>query len=180
MTVLKEYKTNIFLTGGNMKGKIKIISILIVSVLLLATMIFVINIGGAQIAEGKYKIVGYKEYPNAYIEVKGNYIKFYNIDLNAIYQDGQVDNYVNMIEAGYESDLSDEQVKTLSDLNEMYVNNSYMIDYQDVEDNKNGTFSYIYFCLQDDHPFGFVLEYNSFDKTIQINSPIKKLLFERE
>lgn len=162
-----------------MKNKIKSIVVAILAVLVMAGVFMFVNIGGAEISKGIYELVGYEEYPDAYIVVEDDTIQFFNIDLNAIYQQGQLDNYNKMIEKGFQSDFTNEQVKEYSDLNAMFVTNPYTIDYEQSNDNKTGTFTYIYYCIRENSAFGFVLEYNSFDKTIQINSPIQNLLFER-
>lgn len=162
-----------------MKSKLKFVAIVIVAILVMVGVFVFVNIGGAKISEGKYKIIGVEEYPDAYIQVEGNNIQFYNIDLNAIYQQGQLDNYNNMIEKGFPATYTDEQIKEYSDLNKMFVENSYTIDYETNDDNKSGTFTYIHYCIVDNAAFGFVLEYDSFNKTIQINSPIKNILFEK-
>lgn len=162
-----------------MKTKLKIVVSIVVAIVILIATIMIVSIGGAEIAEGRYEIVGYDVYPDAYIMVEENSIQFYNIDLNAIYQEYQSDNYQKMIEAGIVSNVTEEQLENMSDLNAMFVSNPYIIDYEQQLDNKSGTFTYVYFCLKDGNTFGLVLEYNSFDKTIQINSPVIKLLFER-
>ena len=85
----------------------------------------------------------------------------------------------NYIENGMDLNVSDEELTKLSDLNKMYVENAYEIDYEQSEENKVGTFKYTYFCLSDLNIFGFVLEYDSWNRTIKINSPIREIVFEK-
>lgn len=161
-----------------MKSKIKIIIGAIIAIALLVVCYGIVKIGGAEITEGKYMICDFDSYPDAYIEVKENMIQFYNIDLNAIYQEYQLSNYKKMVDSGFQSAMSDEQVAKDADLNEMFVNNGYEIDYE-TDDSKQGTFTYVYFCMSSDNLFGLVLEYDSLHKTIQINSPVMNLIFEK-
>ncbi len=166
-----------------MKGKIILIIGVVIAILVVAGILIFVNIGGAEISEGKYKLVGYEKYQDAYILVKDNTIQFFNIDLNDIYQQGQLDNYNKMVEKGFPSDFTDEQVKEYSDLNDMFANNPYTIDYEFYKelysDDKTVKFEHRYNCFRDNSAFGFLLEYNSLDKTIQIISPIQALLFKR-
>lgn len=151
---------------------------IIIGIILLAGCYFFIIIGGPEIDEGKYKICDYDSYPDAYIEVKGNKVKFYNIDLNAIYRDYMLSTYDKMLDNGFESNMSDEEIAIESDLNEMFVNKGYEINYN--VELKEDTFSYIYYCMGKDRLFGLVLEYNSLHKSIKINNPVVEIRFEKE
>lgn len=163
-----------------MKKFIKIGLGVFLAVALLVVVIVIGKVGGAQIAEGTYKIKECKDYPDAYISVEENKVQFHNIDLNAIYQEEQMKSYMSMVESGATSSITDEQLKEISDLNSLFVSNPYELDYESIGDeSKSGTFTYIYFCYNSNSPFGLVLEYNSFDKTIQINSPVLNLIFEK-
>lgn len=162
--------------------KKRIILVGIIGVLLIAVMVFSLKLSqafSAEIPDGIYKISNEQEYKDAYIEVKNDSIRFYNIDLNAIYREGQLDNIYNYIENGMDLNVSDEELTKLSDLNKMYVENAYEIDYEQSEENKVGTFKYTYFCLSDLNIFGFVLEYDSWNRTIKINSSIREIVFEK-
>lgn len=161
----------------------KIIKFSIIGIVLIAILLAVIaisRIGGAEIAEGTYKITDYEAYPDAYIVVEENRVQFYNIDLNAIYREYQMDTYLNAKEQGLDIGMSKEELEPLSDLNEMFVENAFELDYEwQADDNKVGTFSYVYFCKGEGNLFGLVLEYNSLHKTLQINSPVQTLVFEK-
>lgn len=163
-----------------MRSNIKIILIVIVVLMLLIGIIVYANIGGAQMAEGTYKVIGYDKYPDAYIKVEGNGVQFYNIDLNAIYGAYQLEDYNTLVSGGYIECMEADVLANVSDLNKAFVDDSYIINYEEREGSKEGTFTYIHYCFDDSNMFGLVLEYNAFDKTIQINSPVINLLFERD
>mgnify|MGYP006878188295 CR=1 FL=1 len=66
----------------------------IVAALLIAVLVIVLRFTKKQtkgIADGKYMVVDCPEYPDAYIIVKNNSIRIYNIDVNAIYRNEQVE-----------------------------------------------------------------------------------------
>lgn len=164
-----------------MKKFLKIGICIICAVLLLLLVIMIAKVGGAEIADGIYRVADCEAYPDAYIEVKGNTLQFYNIDLNEIYQEAQMVTYEKMKESGVEFNMTEEQLIQISDLNLLLVSNAYEIDYDSLEeDNKTGTFQYVYFCYGEGNLFGLVLEYDSLHKTIQINSSVLQLEFERE
>lgn len=163
-----------------MKKGIKICIGIILAVVLLLSVVVITKTGGAEITEGTYKITDYAAYPDAYIVVKENKLQFYNIDLNAIYQEAQLEDYKEMQEHGLEFHITEQQLGKISDLNELFVSNPYELDYESsTKDNKTGTFTYVYFCYNGDYPFGLVLEYNSLHKTVKINSPEQTLIFEK-
>lgn len=160
--------------------KIKIGIGVICAALFLLAAVMITRVGGAKITEGTYRVINYEVYPDAYITVTKDALQFYNIDLNAIYQAAQMETYEQMKERGVTMGITDEQLEQISDLNRMFVSNSYALDYDALEDNKSGTFQYVYFCYGEQNLFGFVLEYDALHKTLQINSPVLKLTFEKE
>lgn len=160
-----------------MKKIIKISIIAISAIAILVSVILMNYIGGKEITEGTYRIKGYKSYPNAYIEVKGNTVQFHNIDLNAIYREYQLESYKKVLESNTEVSITEEELEQISDLNELLVENPYEVDYD--TDSKSGTFTYIYFCYANGYPFGVVLKYDSFHKTLKINNAVQKIVFEK-
>lgn len=162
-----------------MKKILKYGLIAVGAIALLIIVLFFTKVGGAKIAEGTYKVKDSRISSEAYIQVDGNKIQFYNIDLNQIYREAQLKDYSAMVAHGVGNELSEEQLDKLSDLNGLFVSNAYEIDYDKQEDSKTGTFTYVYFCYTSDYPFGLVLEYNALHKTLQINSPVKKIVFEK-
>lgn len=105
------------------------------------------------IADGKYMVVDCPEYPDAYIIVKNNSIQIYNIDVNAIYRNEQVESIKKICE-DKESGivLTGEEIEKLSDLNKMFVENAYKVDVE--KGTKEGTYSYVYSCLSKGNYFG--------------------------
>lgn len=161
-----------------MKKKIKVIIVVACAIVLLIGVVLLCRIGGSEITDGVYEITDCSDFPNAYIEVTGNKLQFYEIDLNEIYQAAQIESYDNLNESGA-LDISEEKIAEISDLNNLLVSNPYELDYESITDNKNGTFTYIYYCMSEQNIFGLVLEYDSLHKTIQINSPVRQLVFEK-
>lgn len=151
----------------------------VVAIALLIITVFVTKVGGPEIADGTYKVKDSENYSDAYIYVNNNSIQFFNIDLNSIYREAQMNNYASMVEHGVKFGLTDEQLNEISDLNNLFVSNSYEIDYDKQDDSKAGTFTYVYFCYVNEYPFGLVLEYNALHKTLQINSPVQQMIFEQ-
>ncbi|MBQ3513524.1 MAG: hypothetical protein IJA32_06975 [Lachnospiraceae bacterium] len=159
-----------------MKKGIKIGIGIILAVALLVAVGFVTKVGGAEITEGTYKIKDCPEYPDAYLVVEDGKLQFFNIDFNAIYQEAQLELYKTMEERGAVVPLTKEQLEQVSDLNQMYVVNEYELL---EEGSKTGTFTYVYWCYQSGYAFGLVFEYDSLHKTVQINNPVKTLVFEK-
>ena len=103
----------------------------IVAALLIAVLVIVLRFTKKQtkgIADGKYMVVDCPEYPDAYIIVKNNSIQIYNIDVNAIYRNEQVESIKKICE-DKESGivLTGEEIEKLSDLNKMFVENRIKI-----------------------------------------------------
>ena len=155
----------------------KKIIISVIIVILLAVTLTANYIGGAEFTEGKYKIQDFAEYPDAYIEVKGNTIQFYNIDLNAIYRDYQVAEYRKALTKGFPVKLDEEGIKKASDFNARFVDEPFELDFSD---SKTGTFTYIHYCLDDESEmFRLIIIYDSLHKTIRINNAEQEILFKK-
>jgi hypothetical protein len=160
------------------KSIILIIFIAVCAVALLAVAIIFLKAGGSEISEGTYYVADCSDYPDAYIVVDENLVQFYNIDLNEIYLSAQMETYEKMVESGVEFNFTD-GVEEAANLNGMFVTKPYLINYDEADDNKTGTFTYAYFCMGEENAFGLVLEYDAFHKTIKINSPVRELVFEK-
>ena len=149
--------------------KKKWIAFSIVAALLIAVLVIVLRFTQKQtkgIADGKYMVVDCPEYPDAYIIVKNNSIRIYNIDVNAIYRNK---------ESGIV--LTDEEIEELSDLNKMFVENAYKVDVE--KGTKEGTYAYVYSCLSKGNYFGLHFVYDSYNKTIKINNYQKEIVFKK-
>lgn len=165
-----------------MKKTLKVGIILVVAVVLLAGVFLISRWGDKKIADGTYRVANSEAYPDACIVVRGNEIQFYNIDLNALYQEYQRKNYEEWEKRGIGAKLTKEQIEAFSDLNEMFVSNAWRIDYKLTVTSKEGTFTNAYFCMVSDTPFGLILQYDSLHRTIQINDPEPQniLVFKRQ
>ena len=114
----------------------------IVAALLIAVLVIVLRFTKKQtkgIADGKYMVVDCPEYPDAYIIVKNNSIQIYNIDVNAIYRNEQVESIKKICE-DKESGivLTGEEIEKLSDLNKMFVENAYKVGMSEGRNINNG------------------------------------------
>jgi len=164
-----------------MKKGIKILIISIIVIGLLSAAIFISQSGGSEISEGTYYIENCEAYPDAYITVNNNEIQFHNIDLNALYREEQLENYNRLVEQGTIAKLSDSVLDQVSDLNYLFVSNAWQINYDEIVMDKNGTFTYVYFCMVPDTYFGKVIQYDSLRKTIQLNDEdVNKILVFKE
>ena len=152
-----------------MKTLIRLCLTLSGAVLLFAAVAKFTYIGDGKITKGTYQIKGFDRYPDACIEVGEDSIQFFNIDLNEIYQEGQLKQYYEVIARKPDLALSEEEVKKASDLNALLVQRPYYVDFQSEVDSdiKSGTFTYEYNFYQKNF-FGFGIEYNSLHKTIHI------------
>lgn len=164
-----------------MKKTLKAGIVLVVAMALLVGVFLISCRGDGTIADGIYRVTNSEAYPDAYIVVRDNEIQFYNIDLNALYQEYQRWNYAEWEKRGVGAKLTEEQIEEFSDLNELYVSNAWMIDYKLTVTSKEGTFTNAYFCKVSDTPFGLILQYDSLHRTIQINNPEPQniLVFKR-
>ena len=150
-----------------------------VAAFLVAVLVIVLRFTKKQtngITDGKYMVVDCPEYPDAYIIVKNNSIRIYNIDVNAIYRNEQVESIKKICE-DKESGivLTGEEIEELSDLNKMFVENSYKVDVE--KGTKEG--SYVYSCLSKGNYFGLHFVYDSYNKTIKINNYQKEIVFKK-
>lgn len=163
-----------------MKKLSKTVIGLIVIVILTVTVIFALGAGGSGPADGTYRVTNCENYPDAYIVVdgKGKNMRFYNIDLNAIYREDDLANYNKMVEKGFPVVIEGEELERLSDLNEMFVSHTWTFE---DELFKKGTFTYGVYCMGSENIFGLVLEYDSLHKTIQImdEDASKNYIFKR-
>lgn len=162
-----------------MEKIVKIAFVIVAAVVLLISVIKFTYIGDGKITPGVYKVKDFDRYPDACIEVRDDEIQFYNIDLNAIYQDEMLKNYYDLIEKKPEFALSDEDVKKYSDLNTLMVMNPYPVDFEmQDEDDKTGTFTYFY-NFYTKLIFGFGMYYDSLHKTLQIEHYFQELTFKK-
>ena len=163
-----------------MSKYLKAAIVLIVAVALLAVIMVTTGTGSGRMADGTYRITNCEAYPDACLVVDGYRVQFLNIDLNAVYREQQRNVFQQWIERGIGANMTEEQIERASDLNELFVSNSWVVDYS--MDNKQGTFTYVYFCLVKDTPCGLVLQYDSLHKTIQLNNsdPSKILIFKKK
>lgn len=164
-----------------MKITLKTGIVLVVAVALLVGGFLMSRQGDGKIADGTYRVTNSETYPDACIVVRGNEIQFYNIDLNALYQELARKNFEVWQEKGVGAKLTEEQIEQFSDLNEMFVSNAWLIDYNLTVTSKEGTFTNAYFCMVRDTTFGLILQYDSLHRTIQINNPEPQniLVFKR-
>jgi hypothetical protein len=162
-----------------MKKAIKIALIILAALILMITVFKVTYIGDGRIDDGTYEITGFDQYPDAYIVVAGDTVQFYNIDLNQIYQAGQMAQYKEVVEKNQDLKMTEEEVARYSDLNTLMVQNAYPINYDEQTDSKTGTFTYSYSMYPGQWAFGFGIEYDSFHKTIHIGHHIQELTFQK-
>lgn len=164
-----------------MKKITKTAIVLIVVVLLTVVAVVMIGTGGGHMADGTYRVTNCEAYPDAYIVVKrnGKNIQFYNIDLNDIYRESDLERYYKLVERELMPEIQDEELDKISDLNAMFVSYSWTLD-DDLF--KKGTFTYGAFCMVPDSLFGLTIEYNSLHKTIQImnQDPEKQFIFKKK
>ena len=151
-----------------MKKKVITACICLAAAVVLTGLLAINVIGGGKIAQGKYKVDNLEDYPDACIEVKGNTVQFYSIDLNALYREGLLKIYTHMVELTPDLAIPEEELTIVSDLNDHFVYHPYEITYY--EDDKRGTFEYLYFCPVQNSVFVLFLKYDSFHKTITVSS----------
>ena len=163
-----------------MKKKILFIIAIIVLITIPTVIFFTLKINAKRMASGTYYAVNCEEYPDAYVVVKGETIQFYNIDLNAIYREDQLNSVYmkqNNENLSFNTGLTDEELLELSDLNNMFVNNPYKYDFKDGW--KEGTFVYLLRCDGYERLFGLYLLYDSWNKTITINNYQLQITFKK-
>ena len=162
-----------------MKKAIKITLIIVIALILIAAVFRLTYIGDGRIDAGTYEITGFDRYPDAYLVVADDMVQFYNIDLNEIYQAGQLEQYKELVEKNSDLAMTDEEVASYSDLNALMVQKAYPINYDEQTDSKTGTFTYSYSLYPGRWGFGFGIEYDSFHKTIHIGHYIQELTFKK-
>ncbi|MCR5743750.1 MAG: hypothetical protein K6F92_08565 [Lachnospiraceae bacterium] len=161
----------------NTKKKI-ILPVVIVLMLVIVVCAYYYYKNSDVIADGTYKIVDNDDYPDAYIEAKGGNIVFRNIDLNEIYKDKLINELNTLIDRGMIDDMSEEEKNRLSDLNGIFVDDFYEIDYS--YGTKTGTFTYNYACYAEiGIGRGFSINYDAQAKSITVMRAGINLTFEK-
>ena len=163
-----------------MKKKILIAVGIIVLIALPIAVDFLLKIYSNGMANGIYYAVDCEEYPDAYVVVKGETIQFYNIDLNAIYRQEELDDLYkahNNEKLSFKIDVTEEELLEMSDLNNKFVNNPYKYDPE--KGWKDGTFVFLYRCMDDRDWFGLHLLYDSWNRTVTINHYLLKITFKK-
>ena len=160
-------------------------TLIIIGIILLITIPLAVNfllkINTKKITDGTYYAVNCEEYPDAYVVVKGDTLQFYNIDLNAIYQKDQLNSVYkahNNENLSFRIDVTEEELLKLSDLNDMFVNNSCKYDLS--KGWKNGTFVYSFRCVTYHDWFGLYFLYDTWNRTITINNYQLQITFKRK
>lgn len=109
----------------------------------------------SKIADGKYQIQNNVVYPDAYILVEDGQAQFFHIDLNELYKESIVEDYLDYLK-NYKKKIltaSDEkQVRDAIDLNAQFCETKFVLDYS--EENYN-------FCDEEGlyhYNFGFITE----------------------
>ncbi|MBD5158139.1 MAG: hypothetical protein HDT13_10980 [Butyrivibrio sp.] len=164
-----------------MKKRILIIIIVVLLIVLPIAVNFLFKINSNRMANGTYYAVNCEEYPDAYVVVKGETIQFYNIDLNSIYREDQLNSIYedhNNENLSFRIEVTDEELLEMSDLNNMFVNNPYKYDPE--KGWKDGTFVFYYRCLSEKYWFGLGLLYNSWDRTIKITNYQLQITFKKK
>lgn len=148
-----------------MKKKIITICVIVVLVLIPVALILWYNLFSGNIRNGKFYVTNCEEYPDAYIEVKDEKIFIYNMDLNALYQEKQIEN-LRSFNKIYELNFTEEEIMELTDLNYFFSVEGY--DASEINPIKLGTFEYWYGCLVQDTTTGLHIKYNSWKNTMVI------------
>lgn len=163
-----------------MKKKLRIIIIILVLIAIPCGILLYLSMNNGRIDDGKYRIVGSAEFPDAYIVVKGDELRFFNIDMNSLWQKKQYDRVIKMQNSetlDFSTGFTEEQLWEMSDLNNMFVNNPFTYDPENRT--KQGTYVYEYTCLSSGNLFGVFLTYDSWNHTICVENNGIKLQFER-
>ena len=164
-----------------MKRKTLIIIGIIVIIAIPFAINFILKINSAKIVNGTYYAVDCEEYPDAYAVVKGETIQFYNIDLNAIYREEQLNGVYkahNNENLSFKIDVTEEELLELSDLNDMFVNNP--CEYDLGKGWKDGTFVYVFRCVRYNGWFGLYFLYDSWNRTLKINNSQLQITFKKK
>lgn len=166
-----------------MKKKTRIFIVIIILALAASSLIVVYVLtktSDDRIPPGIYRIKENDKYPDAYIEVTDRTVQYFNIDLNDYYQDMQMLSYRRVVDAdpGYYGVITDEQLKKLTDLNAVYVDQPF--DYSGFEAIKTGTNTYAYRMTYHDNFLGVGLRYYTNTHRLEAKRNDVILVFEKE
>lgn len=160
-------------------------TLIIIGIILLIAIPFAVNfilkINSSKMRNGTYYAVDCEEYPDAYVVVKGETLQFYNIDLNAIYQEEQLNGVYkahNNENLSSRIDVTEEELLKLSDLNDMFVKNPCAYDMS--KGWKDGTFVHVFRCVRYQGWFGLYFIYDSWKGTIKINNSQQQITFKKK
>ncbi len=161
-----------------MKKKAIIVCVGLAAAALLVFAVLISHVVGKEITPGRYCIENNQNYPDAYIEVKDNKIQLYNIDLNALFRDNEMEQFRRLVEINPDYAMPEDELEIISDLNAMFTASPF--DSSNAVAIKTGTFEYTYYCNRKSLPFGLVLQYDSFHKTLIILNDPEPILFKRQ
>lgn len=133
-----------------------------------------------RIPVGKYRIKDNDKYPDAYLEVTEHTVQYFNIDLNEYYQEMQMLSYRRLVDNDpeYYGVITDEQLRMLTDLNTIYVDQPF--DYSEFEAIKTGTNTYAYRMTYHDNFLGVGLRYYTNTHRLEAKRNDVILVFEKE
>lgn len=109
----------------------------------------------SKVADGRYQIQNNVVYPDAYILVEDGQAQFFHIDLNELYKESIVEDYLNYLKNYKKQELTaseEKQVRDAIDLNAQFCETKFVLDYS--EENYN-------FCDEEGlyhYNFGFITE----------------------
>lgn len=86
----------------------------------------------SKVADGKYQIQNNAVYPDAYILVEDGQAQFFHIDLNELYKESIVEDYLNYLKNYKKQKLTaseEKQVRDAIDLNEQFCETKFVLDY---------------------------------------------------
>ena len=160
-----------------MRKKLKWIILAVVILLIPVVILLVTKLGKNSFKKGRYNITECPEYPDAYAVVSTKGIRFYNIDLNALFQEHQFKSLSRFQEMGLISGYSDEDLKSLSDLNKMFVENEF--DFEKAVGKKVSSHEYYYSCLDFLDAIGLVFVYHDNDLSFTIGTTHRFIYVEQ-
>lgn len=159
-----------------MKKKIKWI-VLAAVIIAIPVMIFLVTSQGKiNFRKGRYVITECPEYPDAYAIVTKEGIRFYNLDLNELFQEYQFKSLIRFQEMGLISGYSEEELKALSDLNKMFVEKEY--PFKKAVVSKASTHEYYYRCEDFLDAIGLTLVYHNDEQFFTIGTTHKFIFVE--